>query len=174
MKTERLEEIRLELGLTKTEMAGMMGISPHYYYNIFNPKSTSSLRMEHLESLMEKAGVNPVWVLTGEGEKYLHQLDVMLAEGEPTDEEVEALYHYVMEKWPRELTLEQVYAVKLACAHVFVEYPDIKSLDLLAMAAGTYMKVIVRIPDINLTNMLGLPDDIEEVIAGNKSGPNRL
>lgn len=70
-KNSRLEKIRGILGLNKTAFADAMGITNRYYYNILNEKSSNSLRLEHLESLLIKYQVNPAWVLTGEGEMFL-------------------------------------------------------------------------------------------------------
>jgi transcriptional regulator with XRE-family HTH domain len=72
MKTARLEEIRVELKINKTQFAGLMGISPHYYYQILNGQGSTNLRLEHLENLLTTKGVNPAWVITGEGEKFLN------------------------------------------------------------------------------------------------------
>jgi transcriptional regulator with XRE-family HTH domain len=70
-KIERLEEIRVELGLNKTEFATSMGITNRYYYNILSGEGSSNLRLEHLEHLLISLKVNPAWVLTGQGEKFL-------------------------------------------------------------------------------------------------------
>lgn len=71
MKISRLEEIRQELGLNKSQFAQAMGLNLQYYSNIINEKGTSNLRLEHLEALLINRGVNPAWIITGEGEKYL-------------------------------------------------------------------------------------------------------
>lgn len=71
-KTSRMEQIRQILGLNKTEFAASMGVTPSYYYNILNGKGASNLRLEHLESLLERHSVNPAWILTGQGEPFLN------------------------------------------------------------------------------------------------------
>jgi transcriptional regulator with XRE-family HTH domain len=71
MKISRLEQIRDELGLNKTQFAEAMGISPHHYYGILSEKNKAGLRVEHLEGLLEHLGINPIWILTGEGNKLI-------------------------------------------------------------------------------------------------------
>lgn len=74
-KTDRLEQIRGRLGLNKTEFADAMGVSNRYYYNILSGAGSGNLRLEHLESLLQRFKVNPAWVLTGEGEMFLEIQD---------------------------------------------------------------------------------------------------
>jgi transcriptional regulator with XRE-family HTH domain len=71
-KIWRLEEIREELGLSKQEFAGCLGIKANYYTHISNANGKGNLRLEHLESLLASKSVNPVWIMTGQGEKYLN------------------------------------------------------------------------------------------------------
>jgi len=71
-KTERLEQIRQRLGLNKTEFADAMGVTNRYYYNILSGSGSSNLRLEHLESLLQRHSVNPAWVMTGSGEPFLN------------------------------------------------------------------------------------------------------
>ena len=70
-KTSRLEELRLDFGLNKADFADLMGVSKNYYYNILKGDGSSNLRLEHLENLLTKKGVNPAWIMTGQGNKYL-------------------------------------------------------------------------------------------------------
>ena len=70
-KIKRLEEIRIELGLSKQDFAPLLGVTPNYYTHISNDNGKGHLRLEHLESLLEKQGVNPAWVLAGRGDRYL-------------------------------------------------------------------------------------------------------
>jgi transcriptional regulator with XRE-family HTH domain len=72
MKIDRLEQVRKILNLNKAQFAELMGVSRNYYYNITDEKGTSNLRLEHLESLLKNKGVNPVWVMIGEGEMFLN------------------------------------------------------------------------------------------------------
>ena len=71
MKIERIEEIRRELGLNKTQFAEVLGIKPNYYHQIINGNTSNTLRLEHLESLLAKKGANPIWVMTGQGDMFL-------------------------------------------------------------------------------------------------------
>lgn len=72
MKTVRLEEIRSDLGLSKGDFAEAMGVQSNYYSHILAGKGKSNLRLEHLESLLKRYGVNPAWVMEGIGEKFLN------------------------------------------------------------------------------------------------------
>lgn len=71
-KNTRLEEIRQYLGLNKTEFAQAMGSTAHNYYHMLNPESGSNVRIEHLETLYEKTGANPLYIITGQGDKFLN------------------------------------------------------------------------------------------------------
>jgi hypothetical protein len=48
-----------------------LGIKPTYYHQIINGNTSNTLRLEHLENLLEKKGVNPIWVMTGQGDMFL-------------------------------------------------------------------------------------------------------
>jgi len=158
MKTDRLEEIRQDLGLNKAQMAELMGIEASYYSNILKGKGKGNLRLEHLERLLNDANVNPLWIMTGEGEKYLRNTKALELRGEPTEEEVEQLYESVLQQHPAELSTHQKYMLKLACAQAFVDYPDLKRLDQLSLIVSVYLRVIIRFPTIDLVNLLGLND----------------
>ena len=62
MKTDRLEEIRRDLGLSKAQMADLMGIEASYYSHILKGEGKGNLRLEHLERLLNDANVNPLWL----------------------------------------------------------------------------------------------------------------
>lgn len=158
MKTDRLEEIRRDLGLSKAQMADLMGIEASYYSHILKGEGKGNLRLEHLERLLNDANVNPLWVMTGEGEKYLGKNQVLEARGEPSEEEVEQLYNLVLKKYPAELSTHQKYMLKLACAQSFVDYPDLRRLDQLSLVVSVYLRLIIRFPSIDLVNLLGLND----------------
>ncbi|MCA0234928.1 MAG: helix-turn-helix domain-containing protein [Bacteroidetes bacterium] len=74
-KNQRLEEIRAELGLNKTEFAEVMGISPHGYQHILAEKGKGNVTLNHVENLLKRYSVNPAWILTGIGEKFLNLKD---------------------------------------------------------------------------------------------------
>lgn len=158
MKTDRLEEIRQDLGLNKAQMAELMGIEPSYYSNILKGEGKGNLRLEHLERLLNDASVNPLWIMTGEGEKYLGKNKVLEAQGEPSEEEVEQLYQLVLQEYPAELSTHQKYLLKLACAQSFVDYPDLRRLDQLSLVVSVYLRLIIRFPNIDLVSLLGLND----------------
>lgn len=160
MKSDRLELLRQDLGLSKAKMAAMMGIEPAYYSNILAGMGKGNLRIEHLESLLREANANPVWILTGKGPMYLGNPESFGRDLEPTEEQVEALYSFLQKKYPADLNLNQRYMVKLACAQTFIEYPELTTIDSLALPASVYYKVIVRIPTINVINMLGLEEEL--------------
>lgn len=158
MKTDRLEEIRRDLRLNKAQMAELMGIEASYYSNILKGEGKGNLRLEHLERLLNDASVNPLWIMTGEGEKYLGKNKVLEAQGEPSEEEVEQLYQLVLREYPAELSTHQKYMLKLACAQSFVDYPNLRRLDQLSLVVSVYLRLIIRFPSIDLVNLLGLND----------------
>jgi transcriptional regulator with XRE-family HTH domain len=168
-KTARLEEIRQELRLNKSQFARAMGIDPHYYYGILQGKGKANLRMEHVERLMDYANVNPVWLLTGEGEKYVNQ-EAPTAD-EPSIESVEALYKHLQQGAAESPTLTHEYLLKTVCARVLMEYPKVKSLDMLAMLASVYLNVMTRMPDINVAAMLGVAEEVAPYMKQEKTEP---
>ena len=74
-KIVRLEMIRQELGLNKSRFAELMGISAHYYYHILKGEGKNNLRLEHLENLLASNGVSPLWVITGQGSRFVEAGD---------------------------------------------------------------------------------------------------
>lgn len=169
MKTGRLEQIRKELGLNKAQMAQIMGLTPSYYSHILKGQGKANLRMEHVERLLEFANVNPVWLLTGEGEKYVAA--AVEAGQEPSLERVEALYDHLQKSEPHPPTLTHQYLLKTVCARVLMEYPKVTSLDMLAMLAGVYLNVMMRMPDINVAAMLGVAEEVAPYMKQEKTEP---
>jgi len=155
-RNSRLEEIRQDLGLNKTEMASVMGITPHYYYGILSDNGKANLRIEHLEALLKDANANPMWILTGQGDKYVGISDKINAQGDPTPEQIEALYQYVISRNTAVLTPHQDILLRLACSQCYIDYPDINSLRDLAIAASVYLKIIIRYPKADFVAMLGI------------------
>jgi transcriptional regulator with XRE-family HTH domain len=72
-KNSRLEEIRSILALNKLQFAQKMGMSKHSYYQILNPDANSNVRVEHLEYLYQSTGANPMYIITGRGEKFIKE-----------------------------------------------------------------------------------------------------
>lgn len=68
--SERLHEMMIEKGITKYRLAKDMKISATTISNYLNNKTKPDLTK--LEVLSEHLGVNRVWLLRGEGEKYRH------------------------------------------------------------------------------------------------------
>jgi hypothetical protein len=66
--------------------------------------------------------------------------------------------NFVLQEYPAELSTNQIYMLKLACAQAFVDYPDLQRLDQLSLVVSVYLRVIVRFPTIDLVNLLGLND----------------
>ncbi len=91
---------------------------------------------------------------------YLGNSESIGQELEPTEEQVEALFAFLQKKYPADLNLNQRYMAKLACAQTFIEYPELRTIESLALPASVYYKVIVRIPSINVINMLGLEEEL--------------
>lgn len=71
MKIDRLETLRQEWQLNKTQFAELLGVTVGYYSHILSGNGKGNLRLEHLENLLTKKGVNPAWVMTGEGETFI-------------------------------------------------------------------------------------------------------
>lgn len=159
-KEQRLEEIRADLGLNKTKMAALMGIDQSYYQHILKGEGKANLRIEHLEALLTKADVNPVWILTGEGDKIMgFSHDFKIEPGEPDEEQVEALYEMVLEAEGQPADIQQTYKLKLACAQCFVDFPDACDLRELSFAARVYFRLLSRLPQVDIITALGFQND---------------
>jgi hypothetical protein len=72
-KNSRLEEIREVLCMNKVAFAEAMGTTRHNYYQMLNPESGSNVRLEHLEALYISTGANPMYIITGQGEKFIKE-----------------------------------------------------------------------------------------------------
>lgn len=153
-KEDRIEQLREILGVNKAKMAEYMGVSASYYGHILSQNRRGNLRLEHLDSLLNNVNVNPLWIMTGEGEMFLNISQVDW-EREPNDEEVNALYKFVLERYPTELSYLEQLKFRLACAQCYYDNPKIKSLDVLAMAARVYLRFIKAMPNLDLPGVLG-------------------
>jgi len=155
-KAARLEEIRAVLGKTKAEFARLMGIEPRYYSHISTENGKGNLRIEHLESLLANADVNPVWVLTGEGNMFSRESSENMEPGEPSPSQIQALFEYVIGQNPVDLSHQQEIMFKLACSQCFIDNPGLKSLRDLAIAARVYLKLVLRYPNADFVTILGI------------------
>lgn len=165
-KTARLEEIRQDLGLNKSQFASVMGVSPHYYYGILKGKGKANLRMEHVERLLEYANTNPVWLLTGEGEKYVAGVQVNEGEDEPTEAAVEALYNHLNAV---DTPADARYLLKLICVRVLMEHPNVKSLDTLSMLVNMYRRIMERLGGVSPFDILGISQDLTPYMQQSKT-----
>lgn len=156
IKQQRLEEIRSVLGLNKTEMATLMGIDQSYYQHILKENGKGNLRLEHLQNLLEKANVNPVWVMGQDGEPFVGKSNEIRAEGEPSPEQIEALYQYVIKQNSIALSAHQEISLKLACSQCFIDFPHLKTMRDLSIAANVYLNMIVRYPKADFVALLGI------------------
>ncbi len=154
-KTARLEQIRESLGLSKTEMAARMWIDQSYYQHIIAGKGKGNLRLEHIERLVATSGVNPSWLLMGDGERFVRIYNKIEWEKEPTAEQIEALYQSVVSK-EIELTKIQSLKMQLACAQCYIDNPDAKNVADLVAAARVYLKIILRFPSFDINGLFGL------------------
>lgn len=149
-ESSRLEEIRLELGLKKKEMAIAMGIQPNYYSNILAGNGQGNLRTDHLVALKEKHNVNPSWVLTGEGMPFLGERESIGADG-PSKKQIQALYDYTLKRRAiKELTPAQEYQFKAACVRSYIDNPQLRTLEQLYVASNIYLNFILRFPGIEI------------------------
>lgn len=75
---------------------------------------------------------------------------------EPSEQEAEVLAAYTLKQWPVELSTRQSLMFKMACAQVLFEHPALQSLEALAVGAKIYLRIIQRMPDINLAALFDL------------------
>lgn len=161
-KSERLEEIRQELGLNKSAFAQLMGIEPRYYSHISTENGKGNLRTEHLEALFKNANVNPLWVLTGEGDRYVRISTEFVAADEPTEDQVNALYDLVVIQEGADFDKSIIYLTKFICAQVISEFPDAETLEQLSFAARAYIRVVKRMPATDFMDILGVRNPLGE------------
>lgn len=159
-KSERLEEIRQDLGLSKADFARLIGIKPNYYTHISTDNGRGNLRVEHLEVLLRKANVNPIWILTGQGDKFIRVSNEIVDPNEPTEEEVNALFDKVVREEGAEFDKSKTYLTKFICAQVIYEFPDAEDIKQLSFAARAYLKAIMRMPTTDFMDILGVRDDL--------------
>lgn len=127
-----------------------MGVSQPQYWSILEGRSTVTLTQ--LELLMDAHNVNPVWIISGEQDMFLSSEGVDWSR-EPTEEAIKTLYRYVCENCDVSgLSQHQHNMLRLACADVMYENPDIKSLGTLAIGVRVYLLYIRLYP------MHGMPD----------------
>lgn len=74
---QRIEEVREELGITKTKIWKGAGLTSGIYSQWLDG---SKLSAENLYKVSKILGVNPSWLQTGKGEKYLNQQKNVIAE----------------------------------------------------------------------------------------------
>lgn len=133
-----------------------MEIEPRYYSHISTENGKGNLRIEHLEALLRNAHVNPVWILTGDGDKFSRYSSETREPGEPSPEQIEQLYNYVLKESPADLTAQQQIMLKLACSQCYIDYPHLSALRDLAIAANVYLKILVRFPKADFIKILGI------------------
>lgn len=66
---KRLKKIRLEKGLTQTELGNILGLSKSAISKIELNKA--SLTDRNMQALAKELDVNPLWLKTGDGEMFL-------------------------------------------------------------------------------------------------------
>jgi len=157
-KTNRIEVVRAYLGLTKTQMAQLMGIDQSYYGHILREDGKGNLRIEHLERLLSAKSISPLWVLTGQGEMILGISTEFTAQNEPTEDQIEALYNLVKGQEGSDFDTQMTYLAKFICAQVMVEFPEAESLENLSYAARAYIRAVKRLPDSDFMEILGIRD----------------
>lgn len=66
---KRLKRMRLEKGLTQTELGNILGLSKSAISKIELDKA--SLTDRNIQALTKELDVNPIWLKTGEGDMFL-------------------------------------------------------------------------------------------------------
>lgn len=157
----RIEELRKALRWTKTRMAGVMGItSPHYAQIITGRNKVSATHLERIYKNKD-AGVRPEWLLKGEGDMFLINDDKSLPDSvigeadnyeqkEPTQEDIDRLYSYVLERRGVQLNPLQDIKFRMACYKSIKENPQLEDLRDWAIAASIYLNFILRNPGIEI------------------------
>ena len=71
---ERLRQQRKKMGMTQEETAELLGISPTYYGEI--ERGNRKLSIQKVLTVYEKMGLEPTYLLTGEGISGKAMLDI--------------------------------------------------------------------------------------------------
>lgn len=135
-------------------MAEIMGIDHSYYAHILSDKRNANIRMEHMERMLEHIKVNPMWLISGDGDMFVNMINIEW-EKEPSEEQIDSLYKFVLEHYPTELSYIEKLKFRLACAQCYYDNPKIKSLNTLAVGARVYLKFIKAMPNLDLPGVLG-------------------
>lgn len=143
-KIDRLELIRIDLQINKTEYANLLGVAQNYYSSMISDNGKGNLRVEHLERLLEKKSVNPAWILSGEGPRFLTPQG---GGGAPVT--VEALRAVLLERMPPNTAGSWLGAVLDAvCVAVVGSYPSMSLLEMQVSALESILKTVAEITRI--------------------------
>lgn len=80
----RLKQLRLDMGLTQTELGDKLGVTWYLIKNIETEKT--KLSVEVAEALYKKLNVNINWILSGEGNRFIDEKEHFIS---PLTEEAE-------------------------------------------------------------------------------------
>jgi len=80
----RLKQLRLDMGLTQTELGDKLGVIWYLIKNIETEKT--KLSIEVAEALYKNLNVNINWILSGEGNRFIDEKDHFIS---PSTEEAE-------------------------------------------------------------------------------------
>jgi|SRR5579863_6409300 transcriptional regulator with XRE-family HTH domain len=67
---ERVEQLRIHLGLNKSRFSAEIGMKPQTYNNFIGSQG-SKPNVELLHGIVTRFGVNPLWIFTGQGAMFL-------------------------------------------------------------------------------------------------------
>jgi len=76
---QRIHDIMTTMGMTQTEFAGALGISPSSLSNIYNGRTSPT--NNHVQAIHRRfPQINTNWLLFGDGEMMIHQGDNQVAD----------------------------------------------------------------------------------------------
>lgn len=76
---ERIEHLRKHLGLNKSRFSGEIGMKPQTYNNFIGSQG-SKPNVELIFGIVNIFGVNPIWLLNGQGSMFLSEAEKVAAE----------------------------------------------------------------------------------------------
>lgn len=143
----RLAIAREHVGFkTQSAFAREVGLQQGSYADV--ERGRANLSADLMEKLVNNFKINLSWIFTGEGEMLLEH--GFYGGGEPTREQIETLYRYVLEKRAVQLSPIQELKFKMACARSLLDNPHLRTLRDFGIAADVYLNFILRYPDLTL------------------------
>ena len=143
----RLASLRVHLGYLKlTDFARALGMQQGSLRDV--EIGRNNLSADLMAKLADTYQVNLTWLFTGRGEMIMNT--DFYTGGEPTAEQAETLYHYVLENKGIKLSATNDLKFRMACLRALKDNPNLGSLYNYGIAGEVYLNLILSFPELTL------------------------